>query len=242
MAYIFGTGLLTLTPAGTNPTPVQVGVLKDVSLDFSFTTKELRGAYQFALDIARAGGKLTAKAKSGTIAGGLLNSILTGSTLTTGAVQGIQGESGTIPTTPFTITVTNSANFKNDFGVYDKTAGKWLARVASAPATGQYSLASGVYTFAAADTTHNVTIYYSYTSTTVGKTTSYTNQLMGSGTAFQLDLFNSFRGNSQGLHLYAVTSTKLGLALKSEDYLETDLEFEGFADANGNVVDLYTAD
>ena len=244
MAYIFGTGLLTLTPAGANPTPIQVAVLKDVALDFSFTTKELRGEKQFAMDIARGAAKLTAKAKSGNINGGLINALLSGSTSSTGSVQGVHGQDAAIPSTPFTVTVTNGANFKSDFGVLNKTTGKWMTRVASAPATGQYSVntTSGVYTFAAADTGNTVTIFYSWTDSATGKTTALTNQLMGAGTTFQLDLFNSFRSKSQGFHLYAVTSTKLAMALKSEDYLETDMDFECFADDLGRVVDVYTAD
>jgi hypothetical protein len=244
MAYVFGTGLLALRPSGTNPTPVQVGVLKDVSVDASFTTKELRGAYQFPLDIARAGGKLSVKAKSGTLAGGVINSLLTGSTMTTGSVQGVQGESATIPSTPFEITVTNGATFKTDFGVFDKTSGKWMTRGATATATGVYAVneTTGKYTFNTGDTGHALTIYYSWTDATNGKTISLTNQLMGSGATFQLHLFNSFRSKSQGITLWAVTSTKLSMAFKSEDYMEKDLDFEAFQDAAGNVVDLYTAD
>ena len=244
MSHVFGTGLLALRPSGSNPTPVQVGVLKDVSVDYSFTTKELRGAYQFALDIARAGAKVTAKAKSGTLAGALIQQLLAGSTIATGSVQGVHGESATIPTTPFEVTVTNGATFKTDFGVFDVTAGKWLTRGATATATGIYAVneATGKYTFHSADTGHVVKIYYSWTDAANGKTITLTNQLMGSGATFRLHLFNSFRNKSQGITLNAVTSTKLALALKSEDYLEKDLDFEAFADDSGEVCRIYTAD
>jgi hypothetical protein len=241
MAYAFGTGLLALVPAGSNPTPVQVGVLKDVSLDMSFTTKELRGSYQFALDIARAGAKISLKAKTATINGSLISQLMAGSTITTGSTIGVQGETGTVPaTSTYTITVAGSATFATDFGVYDVTAGIWMARGATATGAGVYAESAGTYTFNSADASHSVKIYYSHTSASVGQTIAYTNQLMGSGATFQVHLFNSFRSNSQGVKLYAVTSTKVNLALKSEDYVESDMDFEAFADANGNVIDLYT--
>ena len=243
MAYAFGTGLLCLVPPGTTTTPIQVGVLKDVSLDISCTMKELRGSYQAALDIARGPIKISMKAKSATIDGPLINSLLAGSTIAVGSVIGVQGEAASIPaTSTYTITVTGSATYATDFGVYDSTAGIWMTKGATATGTGVYAVATtGVYTFAAADASHAVKIYYSKTSASVGKTTTYTNQLMGSGTTFQVNLFNSFRSNSQGVKLYAVSSSKISMALKSEDYVDTDMDFECFADASGNIMDFYSA-
>lgn len=241
-AYIFGTGLLSLIPAGNNPTPVNVGVLKDVSLDISFTTKELVGQHQFPLDIARANGKITGKAKTAVLAGDLIAQFLTGSSLTVGSKLGVQGEAGTIPAAPgpYTVTVAHSADWDVDFGVYDATDSQWLTRVASTPATGEYAVTAGVYTFAAADTGNSVKIYYRYTAASTGKTVAYTNQLMGTGATFQLHLFNTYKTNSQGLKLYAVNSTKLSLALKSDDYFESNIDFEAFADASGNILDVFS--
>ena len=115
-----------------------------------------------------------------------------------------------------------------------------MTRVASAPATGQYSVAAGVYTFAAADTGHNVAIRYSYTSASTGQTIAYTNQAMGSGVTFTLSAFNSYGGQNSGWRLWAATIPKLSLAFKNGDYVEKDIDFEGFADSSGRVIDFYT--
>lgn len=239
--YNFGVGTLTLLNPTTPVQPVVVGVIKDVGLDISFTTKELRGAYQFPVDVARAGGKISGKAKFAQINGGLVSAIL-GTTKSTGSKLGIAGETAAVPTTPYQITVAQSATWFEDLGVFDNTTGLYLSRVASAPATGQYSVAAGVYTFAAADTTHSMSISYSYTAAALGQTNALVNLLMGSGTTYQVALFNSFRGKNMGLKLYAATIPKLSFAMKNEDYTEQDLDFECFADGSGKVMDFYTTE
>jgi len=238
----FGTGILTAIPSGANPTPVNVGILQDVGIDMTYTEKELRGAYQFAVDVARAGAKISAKAKSGQFNAGLYQSFLTGATIATGSKIGISAENGTIPTTPFQVTVANSANFFEDLGVLDTNTGLFMSRVASAPAVGQYSVAAGIYTFAGADVAHVVQINYSYTAAAVGKTIALTNQLMGAATTFMLTLFNTYKSKSSGVRLWAVTSTKLGIACKNEDHMMLDIDFVAQADNQGRVIDLYSAD
>lgn len=240
MQYIFGTGALILIPPGANPTPVQVGTLQEVSIDPEFQVKELRGQYQFPVAVAQTAASLKGTAKAGNINGALINAILAGASQTLGAsVRGAINEVGTVPGTPFTITVANSATFLEDCGVYDVTAQKPLVRVASAPATGQYSVSAGVYTFAAADTAHKVWISYAYTST-VGTTVAYTNQLMGQGTQFKLRVFNQSMGKFSGILLHAVQLSKLSFPFKNEDFLISDLGFAAFADSEGQVMTTYT--
>ena len=96
-----------------------------------------------------------------------------------------------IPATPFTITPTvpNSGIWSQDLGVLDAT-GVAYVRVASAPVSGQYSLANGVYTFAAADTGKTVYISYKYgASSTTAKRQIMTNLPMNLAPRFRLDLF-----------------------------------------------------
>jgi len=240
--YNFGAGYVTLIPAGANPTPVRVGVLKEVSIDIALTTKELRGAYQFPLDIARAAGKISGKAKFADINGAMIAAILTGATVTPNASKVVAEEAAAIPTTPFIITVTNGATFFEDMGVIDLTTGLPMTRGATATATGVYAVntTTGAYTFNTADSGHTVNIVYAYGITTVGsKTISYTNQLMGSGSTFVTDVFNLFRGKGIGWRFPATTYSKLSLPFKSEDYTESDLEFDCFSDSSNAVLSAY---
>jgi hypothetical protein len=219
-----------------------VGTLKDVSLDISRDVKELYGAYAFPEDVAMGKGKITGKAKSGRIQSALVAAVLAGSTTSTGQTAAANNETATVPTTPFQVTAVNGATYVDDLGVYDYTAGIWLSRVASAPATGQYSVTvAGVYTFASADTGHQVGLYYTYTLAT-GKKVALTNPLMGAATVFQLVVFNTYRGKQRGYKLYAVVFPKLALHDKQDDYSDTDLDFQAFTDGTNRVIDVYSAE
>jgi hypothetical protein len=240
--YNFGVGSLSLIPGGASATPVQVGTLKDVSFDISLSMKSLIGNQQYPVALGRGAGKISGKAKSAQLNGALISQLLPGSSLATGSTTAAIGESAVVPaSTPYTVTVVNSAKFGADLGVIDLTTGLALACVATGPTTGQYSVAAGVYTFAAADTGHQLAISYSYTQTT-GKTVAYTNQLMGVGTTFQMAMFNQFNGKSFGLKLFAVSSSKLSLALKNEDFTEQDIDFEAAADSLNRVAEFYLAE
>lgn len=63
---------------------------------------------------------------------------------------------------PYTVTVTHAANFLTDLGV--TLAGTPLTKVSGAPATGQYAVVAGVYTFNAAQHDAAVIITYHYLS------------------------------------------------------------------------------
>lgn len=241
--YHFGLGSLTLIPSGANPTPVQVGVLSDISLDISYDLKELRGQYQLPVDVARGPAKITAKAKNAALAGAILVAALGGATSAVGSKVGITGEN--IPSIGATNTVANGATFYEDLGVVDYTAGVQMTRVASAPATKQYSVntATGVYTWAGADATHNVGISYSYTGAAVGKTTTLNNSVMGQSTAFVLSVYNVYGGKGFGFRMPAVHIPKLGLALKAEAYTEQDLDIIVVQDPSSlKVMDIYTSE
>jgi hypothetical protein len=122
--------------------------------------------------------------------------------------------------------------------VINVSTGLRMTRVASAPATGQYAVTAGVYTFAAADVGNTVWISYSYT-TTGGQTVAFSNQLMGQSTTFTCTLFNTFKSNNFGIKLYAVVVPKLTIALKNSDYMDQDIEFSAFASSTGKVMDYY---
>lgn len=248
--FRFGTGNvygIQLTDASGNavasPTPAKFGTLQDVSLDISFTNKELRGQNQFPESIARAGGKISGKAKFGQFDVPLLNSLFFGQTVTTGQTLVADNETGTVPATPFAITVANAATFKDDLGVVDVLTGNRLTRVASAPATGQYSVSAvGVYTFAAADTGKAVLLSYSYTAAGTGTTISVTNQLMGYAPTFKLECFNPYGGGNQMIILYSCISSKFSMPFKNEDYAVPEFDFEAFADGvTGKVFDMSQA-
>lgn len=230
----FGIGSITATPAGTNPTPVDIAIVRGATVEFKSTAKPLRGSKLWAVDAAISDASITGKIQSADFSAAMVALVLPGTTSATGRKRMLR-ESSAIPGTPFQITVTQSANFDSDLGVVDLTSGKTLTRVASAPATGQYSVAAGVYTFAAADTAHTVAIRYSYSDASTGKTTTAANQEAGASASFALRLFDPPAGSKEaGIYLPAVRFTNLSLGVKNDDWSESGLDFEAFEDASGN--------
>jgi len=118
-----------------------------------------------------------------------------------------------------------------------------MTRVASAPATGQYSVAAGVYTFATADVGRRVFISYAYTFTNAqAKRIALQNLPMGSSPAFKLNYLSRFQGQDCLLVLESVISTKLMLfGSKNDDFSVPEIDFTAQADATGTTLgDIYT--
>ena len=244
--YGFGAGALYGTPltdafgvAIANPTPILFGVLQDVSIDISADVKELYGQNQFAEAIGRGKAKISGKAKFGRINGYLLNSLFFGQTMTSSIVADVNDTVGSlIPTTPFTITVTppNSGTWSQDLGVRNNV-GNPMVRVASAPVTGQYTVAAGVYVFAAADVGLLVFISYQYTAaSTVAKTSTVANVAMGAAPTWQCDLSDGYLAGSTTLTLFRCLATKLSFATKQDDFMIPELDFSAFVNPAGQIL------
>jgi hypothetical protein len=240
MALEFGLGQVVAIPSGTNVTPIPLFLITEVSVDFSYKPTSFRGPYQFPIETVLGEGDIKIKAKPGDGRAALIAAVLQGSTVAAGSVRGVQGEAGTIPGTPYQVTVAQSATFSEDLGVLDLTANKWLTRVASAPATGQYAVTAGVYTFAAADTTHNLSINYSYTSAASGQTITLNNQLVGTTTTFGMRVYNvntvSGATRYHGLFFPRVVMPKLALSWKPSGYRDQSVEAEIMQDASSQLV------
>lgn len=246
MQFGFGSGVLWGTPLTdangasiANPTPIQLGVMQDMSLDISFDTKMLYGQNQFPVAVGRGKGKMAGKAKLAQLNGAMMNSLVFGQTVTSGILSDVYDVTGSvIPSTPFTITPTvpSSGTWSADLGVKNAN-GVPMTRVASSPATGQYSVSAGVYTFAAADTGLTVFISFQYTaSSTSAKKSTVLNLPMGYAPTFRADIFVPYAGKSLIFTIPQCLSSKFGLVTKQDDFLIPELDFEGFADSAGNAI------
>lgn len=230
----------------TTPSPVRIAGLQEMSVDFSGDLKEFFGQNRFALAVAQGKVKTGGKFKGALINGPALNTLFFGAALTAGTMKALYADTtGTlIPATPFTITPTvpSSGTWVEDLGVVDAN-GLTMTRVASAPATGQYSVSAGVYTFAAADTGLKVYISFSYTYTSAGaKRIQLQNLPMGFSPAFKLHYLASFQGKKSLVVLESVISTKLMMfGTKNDDFSVPEIDFTAQADASGfSIGDIYT--
>lgn len=237
MDYKFGSGVMVgVRTDQANPTPSMMGILQEASVDFAFTNKQLVGQYQFPVAVARGVGKISGKAKFANINAAMFNDLFFQGTLASNEKRVAVAESCQVATNTFT--VANAASFLTDLGVYNTVSGRFMTRVASAPAAGQYSVntGTGVYTFAAADSNPLVQITYEYSfTTTTGKTLTIGNQLLGLNPTFKVVLSQTFNGRQLNLTLNSCTSTKLTIATKLEDFLIPDFDFEAQADASNSI-------
>jgi hypothetical protein len=234
---VFGSGTLWGVPSTTNSTPAKLAALQSVSLDIAFSTKELFGQHNFPLTVARGTGKIGLKASSAAFQARAFNDLFFNGALNSGKLAVALDEAGTIPAAagPYTVLVSNSADFVSDLGVIDKMTGSLMKRVAAAPATGEYSVAAGTYTFAAADTGKAVLISYQYTVAASGQTLIIAQQLIGAAPKFKAVLSTKYDGQQIDLQLNACVATKLSFATKQEDFAIPDFEFSAFADDSGEV-------
>lgn len=234
MQFGFASGSAWAIDSAANPTPAPFGILQSVGIDFSFSNKELAGTFGFPVAVGRGAGKISCKAQAARLSGRLLN-LFFGGTKAVGQTNVAQDESGAIPATPFQVTVANSVNFLADLGVFNAATGIPYVRVASAPATGQYSVAAGVYTFAAADTGQAVKISYTYTTSAAGETITISNPLMGVAPTFKTVATQLYNNQRSTITLNANVFSKLGTATKSEDFNIPDFDWSAFADSANNI-------
>jgi hypothetical protein len=244
---IFGAGKLFATPTAdaqgnaiANPTSIAVAVLQDVSVDFDFETKQLYGEKQFAVAVGRGKAKVGWKAKSGDFSGAALGALHLGATPSASRKAVVIDSAASVPSSgPYTITPTppSSGTFVADLGVINVATGLPLKRVASSPATGEYSLSSGVYTFASADADEALLISYEYSIASSASSSLYsiTNQLMGYTPTFSAIFYNQYMGKTNVLKLNQNVMGKLALPFKNDDFTVHDMDADAFADASGNI-------
>ncbi len=229
----FSTGLVALKPQGSNQLPVQLGLLSDLSIDFEQEKILVYGQKRAAIDSFD--GKLTIKGSGKCQMWGAQTyaALVAGATISTGTKVGVMDEQFTIPTTPFQVTVANGATFYEDLGVYNVNTGLYMTPKVSGPATGEYSYnsATGLYSFAAADTGNIVRISYSYTAAAVGKTVTYTNSLMGQSSQFILSAYNTNGTKKFGYRFGATVFDKLGIGWKIGALGDATLSFQAIEDS-----------
>lgn len=238
----FGVGVLiatTRTDAAGNllavPAPYRLGILQDVSADFSFEGKPLYGANQLPVDQGRGKAKLMFSAKTADINAAALAALHFGIVPTVGVKLPVIDQPASVPATPFQVTpvIPGSGAFVADLGVQD-TSGTSYTRVASAPTTGQYAISAGVYTFAAADTGKALLISFEYSAATGGIVVPMTNQLLGYSPSFSCILYNDTKGSKLAVKLTNCQSDKLAIPFKNDDFTIADFSFMALDDGTGS--------
>lgn len=255
MAYYksfgFGSGWMFMTPASTSfPTPVRIGVMQNVSLDFTFDEKPLHGQNQFPEAVARGKAKCSCKCAFAQIDSKAIATVFLGGTPASGQeiIVDLQAQTGAA-----TFQISTTAAFVSDLGVFYATTAQPLTQVtAGSETTGSYSVVqtsgstNGRYTLSAGDSGAALLVSYKKTDTGNGFKTTIANAAMGAYVPFQTDLFQKnpeVTGGSSdqwGARLFKCASNKLSLATKQDDWIIPDMDFSIYANAAGNVMDFNT--
>lgn len=238
----FGVGVLIATTRtdaqGNNlavPAPYRLGILQDVSSDFSFEAKPLYGNAQLPIDQGRGKAKLSFSAKTADINAVALAALHFGITPAIGLKLPLLDQAASIPAGPYQITpvIPGTGAFVADLGVMD-TSGNTFLRVAASPGTGQYTVSAGVYTFAAVDTGRAVLVSLEYSASTGGLVVPMTNQLLGYSPSFSVILYNDSKGSKLAVKLTNCQSDKLSLPFKNDDFVIADFGFMALDDGTGS--------
>lgn len=221
---LFGAGRFFGINAVTNPTPTRFQTMQDSSVDFKASTKSLHGENRLPVAVAIGEVNITGKVTLGANNSRMFADLLFSVAQVTGSILEADKEAQSVPATPYQVTVTNSATWTTDLGV-TKTDGTVLTRVASGPTTGQYSVAAGVYTFAAADTLLPMLISYLYTSSTIGSEIVVANTPMGPAGSFTGVMVMPY-GTEQDVFTFNNCITQgAGIANKNGDYAKPTFDF-----------------
>jgi len=252
--FAFGSGNMYVTQLQdasgnliTNPTPMPLMVLQEGSVEFSATKKDLYGQNSFPVTTAQGEQKCIVKVKPARIFAGVWNSLYFGQSLTTGLLANYTDLIGiAIPATPYTVNVVppSTGSFAADLGVLN-AVGTPMKRVASAPASGQYSVnvSTGAYLFAAADTGQTVYINYQYSATVTGaQTLSVQNLPMGYAPCFKADLTVVYQGKLTTMSFNRCTSNKFSIGFKNIDFAIPEFDFSLMDDGVGGVAKISTSE
>lgn len=237
----FGPGLLCAKGVASGSQPIIFGSLQDVQIKISAKNDLLYGQGQFPTAVGRGSMSIKGTAKVGAISASIYN-LMFGTTAAAGTVSIAYAEAHSVPAaTPFTVTVTNSADFVADYGVVYTATGIPLQLVSSAPAQGQYSVSAGVYTFASADASAAVQISYSYTSATTGSTIQVPNNLQGVQPVFGILAQRSWNGTGERLALPYCIASDLTLPTAMSKFGISQFDFDAFSQGGtASPIQVYT--
>jgi hypothetical protein len=246
MQLLFGIGALWGTRNDiANVGPDQFAILQENSIEFAFEVKELYSQLGYPIDIARAKGKVTGKAKIARVFASLYADIFFGEAVTTGETNVSQNEIYTLATT--TLSVAHATAFVADLGVYYNAAGNTRFQfVTGAPTKGQYATGTnGAYTFFTGDIGATIGISYVFTDAS-GKTITITNEFMGYTPTFVGTFYQ--QRNTQGgtgqltLRLNECVSNHLTIPSRLDDYALQDFDYNAFSSGAGSIGTISTSE
>lgn len=221
-------------PGEEAQTPVQIGVLQGVTVDFTFSAKALHdsgGAWPVAA--GRGTARIACRADSAQLSAEGFNTVFFGGdTPRVGRPRAHVDERATV--TGGSVTAADAAAFLEDLGVISADDGLIYVRVAAAPDGLQYAADdAGGYSFGPSEEGREVLVSYLYDDATSGRTIDWRNQLSGHTPRFTAVLTETFDGKALTLVLNACAAGKVSMRSKVEDFLVASFTFSAAANDAG---------
>lgn len=232
MINVFDSGSLYVTPADGSG-PRRIGGLQEIELEFDLALKAVRTEYQMPVRHAQALQAIHGRAKYAKIDGRGFGELAFGKTGQAGSRVAVLNAAFTLGTT-YTPTLPAGAAFALDLGAINQATGQPYTLTLGTPAAGQYSRSGGTYTFAAADAGQRALISYAYDGT-AGVKVAVSNDWTRFAPTFSVFLTSSFNSKPASLWLPAVSTTKLGVPMRLENYEISDLTFEVQSASDGQL-------
>lgn len=219
-----------------NPTPVRFGIIQDLSFDLSRELKMLYGEKSYPVAVGVGKGKASFKAKLGNFSAAVYGQLFAGRTAST-AIKQMVTDDPIVAAVSVTTTPPSSGTFVTDYGITNASTGLPFKRVASAPATGEYSVTAGTYAFAVADAGVAALRNYEYSIAATPGNSIFTlnNETMGLAPTFSYIGQTSYLGKKLVLSLSNCISGKFSIPQKNDDFAAQDFEFEAFDNGSGTL-------
>jgi hypothetical protein len=208
-------------------------LVQDQSVTFKRDVKSIYGENQLAADVASGSLAVTGKVTFGASNARLFADLLFADAGAAGQICEADNEPGTVAgTTPYIITVSNNTMWTVDLGVINVTTGIRYARVASGSEVSgtSYSVAAGVYTFAAGDEGKPMKISYLYNVASSGETVVLTNQKQGKVGNFTGVMVFPWGAEQDVLTLNSCLLSDTEISSKMSDYAKPTLGFAAACD------------
>lgn len=223
MMNVFDSGTLYVTPADGSG-PRRIGAMQEIELDFDLALKAVRTQYQMPVRHTQTLQAIHGRAKYAKIDGRAFGELAFGKTGQAGSRVAVLNTAFTLGTT-FTPTLPGGASFALDLGAINQATGQPYTLTQGTPAAGQYKQAAGVYTFAAADAGQKALVSYAYDATS-GIKVAVNADWTHFAPEYSVFLTTTFNSKPASLWLPAISTSRLALPLRLEQYEITELTFE----------------
>src|SRR3954462_9975730 len=110
----FSQGAIYALPQGANPTPIPFAIINGADVEVDQTKNDLRGQYKAPVDFGDGPLDIKIKIAAADFRGSIISALTAGASTVTGSKLIAPGEVFTIPTTPFQVTVAQTATFVED--------------------------------------------------------------------------------------------------------------------------------